>query len=280
MRDGTIVGIDLGGTNVRAGRVSAGGLEVMARRRLVDLDSEERVLEQVFSTVDEVMDDGVTAIGCGVPTTVNQAEGIVYDAENIPSWKEVPLGNRLAQRYSVRARIDNDANVAALGELHFGAGRGYRNIVVLTLGTGFGCGVIADGRLYSGAHCGAGEIGSMPHRQHTLEYWCSSPFFRHAAGVDGEVLFERARAGDAEALGVYDAYGAELGKGVMTALFAYDPEIVILGGSIAAAFELFEAGMRRRLREYKYRRALEATVITPSTTENVAVLGAAALCLD
>jgi glucokinase len=280
MASGAIVGIDLGGTNVRVGRVRGVAIEDLAERRISSQAPEDRVLEELLATVDRVFDDSVEGIGCGVPSLVDVDEGIVHEVENIPSWREVHLKRRLEDRYGVDAFVNNDANAFAVGETHFGLGRGHRNLVGMTLGTGLGAGVVIDGRLYTGRNCGAGEIGKMPYREHSIQYYCAGPFFLREAGEPGIVLFERASSGDDEALALFRRFGFEVGHAVMTVLFAYDPELVVLGGGISKAYSLFEAGMRDRLRQYPYQHALERLTIAVSEVENIAVLGAAALYLD
>ena len=153
-------------------------------------------------------------------------------------------------------------------------------MVGMTLGTGLGAGIVIDGTLYSGANCGAGEIGAIPYKDHSVEHYCAGAFFKEIAGEAGDTVYARARQGDPAAIRHFGAYGYELGYAVMIALYAYDPEIIVLGGSISKAFDLFEGGLRQRLESYDYQHALERTRITESRTENVAVLGAAALCLD
>ncbi|MCP4655339.1 MAG: ROK family protein [bacterium] len=275
-----IVGIDLGGTNVRVGKVRGQKLESRHRRRICAHATEENVLDEIFDAVDQVLDGDVVGIGCGVPSVVDVDRGIVYTVENIPSWREVHLKDALESRYHVPAFINNDANAFVLGEMVFGKGQGYRNIVGLTLGTGLGAGIVIDGRLYSGTNCGAGEIGMIPYRDEIIESYCAGPFFQRRSGVAGDVVFERAQQGDEQALQLYEAYGREFGHAVMTVLYAYDPELIVLGGSISKAFALFEGGMRERLKQYAYQHALERLVIACSETEDVAVLGAAALYLD
>jgi glucokinase len=275
-----LVGVDLGGTNVRVGSVVGEKVRDRAARRISGRASEEVVLEELFATIDEVMRGDVAGIGIGVPSVVDVERGIVYAVENIPAWREVHLKEKLEGRYRRPAFINNDANAFALGELHFGKGRGLHNIVGVTLGTGLGAGVIVDGRLYSGANCGAGEIGSIPYRDATIEQYAAGPFFERAAGYGGDVAFERAQRGDPEALRLFHAYGLELGHAFLTILYAYDPELIVLGGSIARAFPFFEGGVRERLRGFAYQHALERLVIARSETEDAAILGAAALCIE
>jgi glucokinase len=275
-----LVGVDLGGTNVRVGRVMDGQVGKRAARRISGQSSEGVVLHELFDTIDEVMDADVGGIGIGVPSVVDVKRGIVYAVENIPAWREVHLKEQLETRYGCPAHVNNDANAFALGELHFGKGRGFRDLVGVTIGTGLGSGIIIDGRLYSGPNCGAGEIGAIPYRDSTLEQYAAGPFFVREAGVGGEVVFQRAQGGDPEALRLFHAFGLEVGHAVLTILYAYDPELIVLGGSIAGALPFFESGVREKLKSFAYQHVLEKLVITRSETEDVAILGAAALCID
>ena len=274
-----IVGVDLGGTQVRAGKVRAGALVRHEARRISSGERQEVVLAEIFQVIDQVFDDEVAGIGCGVPSIVDVELGIVYTVVNIPSWREVRLKEELERRYGVPAQINNDANAFAVGELIFGKGRGRRNLVGMTLGTGLGTGVIINGCLYSGANGGAGEIGLLPYREHTIEQYCGGGFFQRA-GAGGEEVFRRAREGDPESLRLYHEFGFELGYAVLVALYAYDPELILLGGSISRAFPLFEGGMRERLDTYAYPHSLKRLEIAQSEIEHVAILGAAALYLD
>ena len=280
MADETIIGVDLGGTKVSVGAVAGGEVRRMARSDVPSEEAAEVVLASTLDTIAEIFDSSVVGIGCGVPSVVDVAEGIVFDVENIPSWKEVHLKTALEDRFGVPASVNNDANAFAVGEHVFGSGREFTNMVGLTLGTGMGTGVIISGRLYSGANCGAGEIGMMVHKGLTLEDYCSGQFFQRECGVAGQEVYRRARAGEAEYLEAFERYGSELSEAVMIALYAYDPQAVIFGGSISAAFDLFETGLRRGLERFAYPHVVERLVMAPSTLENAAVLGAAALYVD
>jgi glucokinase len=280
MSDEALIGVDLGGSNVRVGKVEGNRVIRRAARKISGHGSEQAVLDEIFATIDEVFDDQITGIGCGVPSVVDVEHGIVFTVENIPSWREVHLGAALEARYQRPVTINNDANAFAVGELYFGKARGRSNVVAFTLGTGLGGGIIIKGRLYAGSNCGAGEIGMIPWRDRTIEHYAAGQFFRDAAGVGGEVIFARALAGDAAAAALFHEYGRQLGFAVMTALYAFDPEMVVFGGSISRAFGLFEAGLRERLAEFAYPRSLKKLVIASSELEDAAILGAAALYLD
>jgi glucokinase len=200
--------------------------------------------------------------------------------QNIPSWQEVPLKEILEKKFQVPVYVNNDANCFALGECYYGQGKNFRHIVGLAIGTGLGAGIIIDGKLYNGSNCGAGEIGTIPWREQTVEYYCSGQYFQKVIGIPGKILHERAGRGDKEALAALASFGHEFGLAIMIAMYAYDPEIIILGGSVSRAFPFFEKSMRARLQEYAYPTALRRLVITCSEKENIHLLGAAALFFD
>ena len=280
MGEGTIIGVDLGGTKVRVGAVAGGRVARAVSRPISGQAAEQVVLEEIASAIAELHDEQVVGIGCGVPSVVDVATGTVFEVENIPSWKRVPLKAVLERRFSVPTYVNNDANAFAVGEHVFGKGRAYRDLVGLTLGTGLGTGVIIGGLLHSGRNCCAGEIGAMPHKGLTLEDWCAGRFFLREGGVSGGEAHERARSGDAAAIALFERFGRELAEAVMIVCYAYDPEAVILGGSIAAGFDLFEAPMRAGLAAFAYPHVIERLVIEASELADAAVLGAAALYVD
>lgn len=275
-----ILAVDLGGSRVRAGTVRNGKVERNASRRISGRESVEVVLGEIFVAIDEVIDGDVQGIGFGVPSVVDVEHGIVYSVENIPSWREVPLQDELQTRYGVPAFINNDANAFAVGELYFGKGRGYRNLVGLTLGTGLGAGIVINGHLYSGTNCGAGEIGNIPYRDRTIENYCSGAFLQREGGIDGEALYVRACDGDESAIDLIGSLGCALGDAILIVLYAYDPQIIVLGGSVTRAFPMFEKRMRARLESFAFPHALERLEISCSEIEDVALLGAAAIYLD
>jgi glucokinase len=275
-----VIGVDLGGTNVRAGKVIGREMTGHRARPITSQGTQDLVLQEIRETISVVFDKQVSAIGIGVPSLVDVDKGIVYTVENIPSWKEVPLKDILEQSFQVPVYVNNDANCFALGELYFGAGRGFQHLVGMILGTGLGAGIIISGKLYCGRNCGAGEIGTISHREHTVEYYCSGQFFQHHYGVDGGTLYEQARQADAQALEKFAVFGDNLGQAVMIALYAYDPEIIVLGGSVSKAWSFFEASLRHRLTDFTWQHALDRLIIQPSETAEIAILGAAALCYD
>jgi len=278
--DATVIGVDLGGTKVAVGRVYGGELLQLVRRSVPAQEDKDTVLAVVMDAITDVMTPEVVAIGCGVPSVVDVVEGIVREVGNIPSWKAVPLKAELEQRFGIPAVIDNDANAFALGELVFGAGRGRRHLVGITLGTGLGAGVVMDGRLLHGANCGVGELGKTARKGIRLEGWCAGNYFRREWGAGADEIHRRARQGDPEALRIFECYGEELATAIMRTLYVYDPEIIVLGGSISTAFTFFERTMRQGLEKFAYPHIIDRLLIERSRLDHVAVLGAAALSLD
>lgn len=183
--DRKLIGVDLGGTNVRAGRVENGAIAQVEERPISSLGMRREIIEEVCETIQAVITPDTTAIGFGAPSVVDVEKGIVYSVINIPSWHEVPLKQILEDRFGLPVFVNNDANCFAMGELYYGSGRGYRHLVGLIVGTGLGAGIVVNGRLYSGANCGAGEIGSLPYRDKTLEDYCSGQFFQREYGMGG-----------------------------------------------------------------------------------------------
>lgn len=275
-----IVGVDLGGTQVRAGRVRDGKIIASVSRPISNTAAERLVLDEVFGAIDAVLDGGCAGIGFCVPSTVDVDTGIVYSVTNIPSWQEVRLKEELERRYGVNAFINNDANAFAVGELHFGKGRGYRNLVGIVIGTGLGAGIVINGRLYNGTNCGAGEIGNIAYRGSTIESWCSGTYLRQASGMDGNMVHAMARGGDRKALELFATVGTALGEAILIALYAYDPEIIVLGGSVIRAYPMFERAMREQLQSYAFPHALSRLKIVCTEGDDVALLGAAAIYLD
>lgn len=280
MRADLVIGVDLGGTKVRVGAVRGKELCRDYARRISSRAAEDVVLEEIFEAIDRVHSPEARAIGCGVPSLVDVERGVVHRVENIPSWREVPLKAILERRYRVPVFVNNDANCFALGEHRFGKGAAYRNLVGVTIGTGLGVGLILDGRLYSGTNCGAGEIGAVPFRGHTIEYYCSGVRLFRETGAAGEILCERAANGDPAALAAFEAIGADLGATVMVLLHAYDPQIVVFGGSVSAALPFWMPGLRRALAGFPQPHVVERLALERSELPEAALLGAAALCAE
>lgn len=270
------VGVDLGGTNVRAGLVNSQRIVKLQSRHIRSMGSEDEVFADLCNVVDAVFDKKVKSIGVGVPSLVNVKEGTLFDTTNIPSWKKVPLKRRLERRYKVPVTLDNDANCFALGEKRFGVAKKVDNFVGLVIGTGLGAGIVIKGELYSGVHCGAGEFGLAPYRDSILEHYASGQFFRRQ-DLDGATLAKDAKAGSREAQAVFDELGRHVAHAIQLILYSLAPEMIVLGGSVSQSLPLFEKSMRQALSDFAYPSILQQLKLKTSKLKDVAVLGAASL---
>jgi glucokinase len=280
MKPLNIIGVDLGGSNVRVGRVKDKKIVALQSRPISAKAGQGVILNEICEAIAAVYQPDVSAIGIGVPSVVDTEKGIVYKAHNLPSWRSVPVKRILERRFGVPVFVNNDANCFALGELHFGLGAGFRNLIGLVIGTGLGAGVIIDGRLYSGNNGGAGEIGALPYKKKKFEYYCSGRFFEREFGIDAATLQIRADSGDRKAWKMFSAFGDDLSEVIMALMYVYDPEIIVLGGSVSKAYPYFEKRLRDKLRKFDFQKSLAKLVIVQTQKPNIAVLAAAALCLD
>ena len=272
------IGIDLGGTNIRCGLVENGSVVKKLSEPCRSDQPENVVVDQIKEMIRRLMNPSVKGIGIGVPSVVDEQKGIVYNVFNIPSWKEVHLKDILEAEFNIPVCVNNDANCFALGEHRCGAGKPYRNILGVTLGTGVGAGVIINNELYSGANTGAGEIGCLPYLEHTLEFYCGSAFFTEYHNTTGKKAEDLVRSGDANALKIWEDFGKHMGVLVKIILFTYDPDAIIFGGSIAHAYPYFEKAMKKEMESFDYPETIKKIQILISATNDISILGAAALC--
>ena len=272
------IAIDLGGTNVRVASVLPDGQfgRILSEPCLAT-GSETEVLEQLYRLIDDLFCPEVYGIGIGVPSVVDTEKGIVYNVVGIPSWQEVHLKDLLEARYHVPAAVDNDCNCFALGVTRFGKDGPHKEAFCVTLGTGVGGSLVVDGRLYHGRNAGAGEIGSIPYLDRDYEYYCSSRFFV-GKGTTGKDTAIAAAAGDPSALAIMKEFGGHIGKLIQMIMFAYDPAVIILGGSISKAFSLYCEPMWKVIREFPYPKSVENLDLYSTDLDNPGILGAALLC--
>ncbi|MBS1532780.1 MAG: ROK family protein [Bacteroidetes bacterium] len=275
-----VIGIDLGATNIRGAVVSDDQISDIISRRIQKKGTKEQVLEDVYSLIDALIDNEVKAIGIGVPSVVDVQRGIVYDVIHIPSWKEVHLKDLLETKYKVPVFVNNDANCFALGEYHFGKGKGVTDMIGLTIGTGLGAGVIINKHLYAGKNCGAGEFGMVDYLEHNYEFYASGSFFQNVHGLNGEEVFKKAKNGDGDALKLYEELGTHLGNAIKMIMYTYDTGLIILGGSVQLAFGLFERTMWERIKTFEFPKSIGGLEVKTSALQNAGILGAAALYYD
>lgn len=271
------IGIDMGGTNLRAALVDKHGIVRMEQVASPAHGTEQEAIDVLCKLVERLLSDGIDGIGAGIPSVIDRDNGIVYNAANIPSWKEVHLKDILHKRFGMKIAIENDSNCFTLGVARYGDGQRFGNFVGTTLGTGLGGGIIINHQLYGGVNGGAGEIGSLPYLDSDIEHYCSSMFFERVCHTAAERLYNRAVGGDAEAMEHWKEFGRHMGNMVKAVMFAYDPEAIIIGGGISRAFALFAPSMRATVATFPYPKSVERLHILPSTLKDAALLGAASL---
>lgn len=266
------IGVDLGGTKIRVGVVDPDMRVLkMATEMSLSKASKMEVVGQIERMVADFFDSSVEAIGIGVPAIVD-ANGVVYDCVNIPSWDRVELKAILESRFGVPVNANNDCNCFALGVKASGIVDGLDDILCITLGTGVGSGLILGGKLYTGRNCCAGEIGSIPFKDHDYEYYCSSQFF-HAHNTGGKEASAAAIAGNPEAIKLWEEFGTNVGDLLKMAAFAYDPQAIVIGGNIVAAYKFFEPAMRARLSSFPYAKVAENLKVMPAPEGDLMIIG-------
>ncbi|HMQ15269.1 MAG TPA: ROK family protein [Phycisphaerae bacterium] len=312
------IGIDLGGTNIKAGIVADGGA-VLARRE-VDTQADrgfEHVLARLVQLVSDLLADAgldraaVRAIGIGVPGPLSHHQGIVFSAPNMPGWENAPVRDRLSSATGLPVSLENDANAACFGELVAGAGRQMQDIVMLTLGTGVGSGIVLGGKLWRGSYDAAGEIGHtivVPDgrpcpcgQRGCLERYASASAVGQraveaiAAGDDStlaplggargtaeavtaEAVERAAAAGDALARRIWDETCYYLALACVNIRQTFDPQQVVLAGGLINAGDALMTPVRRHFDALRWRITPNRMRIDFATLGgNAGLIGAAAL---
>ncbi|NWF89739.1 MAG: ROK family protein [Ignavibacteriaceae bacterium] len=275
-----VLGVDVGGTNIRVGLVEDNDIKRIEKINVRANGTESEIIGDIFSLIDKFKNENVEGIGIGVPGVVDIEKGIVFDVQNIPSWKKVHLKEKLENKYQVPVLVNNDANCFVIGEKQFGSVKAYSDIVGLVIGTGLGAGLVINNHLYSGKNCGAGEFGMIPFRSHNYEYYCSGQFFKNEFGLSGMQINELAGLGDRKAIDILAQFGTNLGEAICMIMFAIDPEVIVLGGSVSESFQYFKNEMWNVINKFPYANYADKLRIEVSTNKYIAVLGAAALYFD
>ncbi|WP_083638624.1 ROK family protein [Rhizobium oryziradicis] len=303
--------IDLGGTQLRAAMVSsAGSILSFAVEPTRALDGPEAIIAQIFSLLEEIVrqNPGQVPVGIGIaaPGPLDPKAGMVIAPPTLRGWHNVPLAKIIGQRFSAPVWLENDANAAALGEWRFGAGRGVDSMVFVTVSTGIGGGVIADGRILHGRRGLAAEIGHMTITHEGERCFCGAigcfeavasgtalgrrasartkPFDGSAmralsanADVSGRNVVDAARQGDALAKQLLDDEARWLGIGFTNLLHLYSPDMIVMGGGISHGFDLLQAGIASAMRERAMPAYRDVPVVTAQLGHHAGLVGAASL---
>ncbi|HTN68698.1 MAG TPA: ROK family protein [Dysgonamonadaceae bacterium] len=278
MMNSEVLGVDIGGTTINIGQVNNNSI-IKESKIDVDRNSKASVtIQNLKDLIRENLTANTRAIGIGVPAIVDPIQGIVYDVQNIPSWKKIHLKEILENEFLLPVYINNDANCFALGEITYGKAKKHQNVIGLSLGTGIGMGIIINRELYNGVLCGAGEIGMLPYKDSIIENYASSFFFIKHYSSTARDLAINAEKGQPYSLNAFNEYGKHLGEAIKFILYMFAPDAIVLGGSISNAHTFFKHAMHESLKSFAYQKQIENLVIEVSTTKGSAILGAAALC--
>jgi len=275
-----VIGVDVGGTKTLAAVVNRQGEIEEHVVHPTDVSSQEALLAGLDAIVEEAREGReIAALGFGIPSRVDQRTGRAVASVNIP-LAGVDFRDRMRERHGLPVGIDNDANAATIGEWHAGAARGARYVVMLTLGTGVGGGLILDGRPYRGASGVGAELGHIVigldgppcgcggHGH--LESYAAGPVADRAArelygkGSDGHELVERARKAEAGAVEALAEIGRRLGAGIASFVNVFEPELVVVGGGFGTAGELLLGPAREVLAREGLEPARDTVKVVPA----------------
>jgi glucokinase len=309
---GTAIGIDVGGTKIHAFRVRRDGSIEERRTVRTPIDDHEEAVRSMIEQALAVRTPDVVAVGVGVAGLVDANDGILRFSPNV-SWRELPIASQMRAALELPVQVDNDANVAAWGEWRFGAGRSYRHMLLVTVGTGIGGGVVAGRRLFRGAHGFGGEIGHVIVDPNGPLCGCGNRgcwetvasgqavgrLGREAArehprslvamlaggdpeAVTGVTVTAAAHRGDPIAHEVFHEVGRRLGEGIAGLVNVLDPQIVVVGGGLIAAGDILLDPAREACERAIEGAAYRARVpIVPAELGNDAgAVGAASLAFE
>jgi len=310
MRKAEAIGVDLGGTKMLLGVLDSDSNVAWESRERSTGHGEDDLVELLVREVEEARAErsGVEAVGLGIPATIDHDRGVAISAVNLPI-DNLPIRELAAERLGLPVFVDNDANLAALAEHLFGAARGTRNAVMLTIGTGIGGGLILGGELYRGATGAAAELGHVvidkdgplcqgncPNRG-CVETLASGTALgregREAAErepdsalgkllaeggeVDGKAVTDAARAGDETAVGVVALIGRRLGVALSSFANIFEPETIVIGGGVMAAGDLLLEPARRELEARALPPMNRTPVVAAQLGYDAGMIGAAAM---
>lgn len=277
MKDTYKLGVDLGGTNIRAGLIKNDVLLKINSNKLPQSNDAKLVLNTILETIEKTFIPEVEFIGMGVPGLVNRHNNNIHSIINIPSFDTVAMGEILQNKFNRPVAINNDANCFALGEKLFGKGKSYTNMVGMALGTGLGAGIITNNKLIGDANCGSGEFGEIPYLDAKIEAYCSGQFFKTQYESNGEDILQRAIENDPIAIQAFKEFGFHLSQAVKIICFTIDPEIIVIGGSVAKSNKYYHQSLMNGLDDFIYKKSIEELKIEYSDLSNAAILGAANL---
>ncbi len=268
------IGVDVGGTNIKFGLVNSSG-KIVARQHLSTkeyVQSKKLLIDAIVSKIETLLNENkvnlssVGGIGFGLPGLINPEKGIVNFLPNIPGWKNVPLAKIIQDKIQLPVFLDNDVNLIALAEWRFGAGKGFKNLICFTLGTGVGGGLIFNDHLYRGEGFVAGEIGHMPLNEKGPECNCggfgcferyvgnkqlisrASHIF-HDSSITLPDVFKMANTGNRRAVQFWEDVGLQIGNALVGVVNLLNPRLIVIGGGVANNLSLMKPTIEKVIKQ-------------------------------
>lgn len=274
------IGIDIGGTSMVAARFSESEMLERTEVRTGSDRPAEEIMERLFGAIEKVLTDEVVAIGVGMPGFMNTESGEILQINNIPSFRGFSVKKAIEKRFNLPAFQNNDANCFALGEAYYGAGKNFRNMVGITMGTGLGSGIIIDRKIHAGLFGGAGEVGCVPIQGGIGDDFCSNALFVKSYKKDGIDLFNEAKAGNKESVKAFEHLARNLGELLRLVMYIVAPEAFVIGGSVAKSWEFLEKPLRAEVDKFLVELISKEVKLLPAQLDNAGLYGAAALCIS
>lgn len=293
-----IFGIDLGATYGKIGLVNWKN-KILVKNKFATKDylNKKDLIEAIVKIIKDILKQkklckkDILGIGMGLPGPIDSKNGIVHFFPNIAGWHNVPLKKIIQNKLGIPKFIDNDVNLMALAESRIGAGRGVKNIVCLTLGTGVGGGLILEGQLYRGWTLSAGEIGHVPLNENgplckcggkaCLERYIGNKYILQKArekfgkNITLETLSEKAKKGNFKAIKIWQDVGRRLGLALSGIINLLDPQIIIIGGGISAAGSVLFDSVRKTIQNRMMSEPLkDVKVVKTRLGQNASIIGA------
>ena len=306
---------DLGGTDLRAALVTRDG--VVRQALTVPTQASggvAAILSQMTGLADQLLatkpKGEIAGIGLAAPGPLDPTAGLMIAPPTLPGWRDVPIARLLSERLGHPTVLDNDANVAALGEWRFGAGRGHNHVLFITVSTGIGGGLVSEGKIFQGRRGLAVEIGHMAIAESGPRCFCGSVgcfealasgtalghFGATAAALPGGSLIrqlqaeegrpgaravvEAARRGDAVAQSLIDQEARWLGVGITNLLHLYSPDVVVIGGGLSNAFDLLHVGILQVVQGRAMSAYRDVPILRAELGAKAGLVGAAALAFS
>jgi len=275
-KTGTYIGVDLGGSYIKSGRIGTLGMEQKELLPVNKFGNAEGIFNDICLTIRKLWSADVSGIGFAVPALIQPESGIIHGLSNIEPLNGFALQESLEQKFKVPVLLQNDANCFVLGEKYVGQARKFRNIVGLVLGTGIGAGLYLNDQLYNGINFGAGEFGMIPFKDRQFEDYCSGKFFHYYYKKSGEKVAESALKNKRWAIQAFNQFGKNLGELINHVCYVLDPEVIILGGSISKSFQFYKNAVVDTLESFYFRQSKRPEIL-PSSMNDPGIFGAACL---